>query len=384
MTRRHLIALTSGVICQVRGGESTEFRNIRVQSTGNKVRFISPDLDAPVELRSIGGGMFEGELKLDVRPNRYRYTLEVDGSRIADRSNPLVIANGEKLEAGNLLWHPQALHDDWMKNRIPRGQLQRLMVRCKTPLPFDRQVWIHVPKAYERRTKGLPAFYLLHAGGGSGLATALGSGAPEIADWLIAKQRVKPFVLVMPDLSWPLGYVDTPPNQPTQPSESESDRGTHRDPWVVNHVRVVGDIAKSLREEVFPVIQEQYGLDSSIAGRAIAGVSLGGTATLLIEAQTNGYAHLLSAAVMHNGVMTELFFREIDRRPQASTRPKVIAIAGQNDRFRNVEFTREFARMAEQRGMLEELIIHNFGHSGGPRFLVQAMEAAYGNKSEKK
>ncbi len=366
------------------GEEFTETRKIQVQCTGKKVRLISPDLAGPIEMRSVGDGKFEAELKLDVRPNRYRYQLEVDGKQIADRSNPLVIANGEKLESGNLLWHPQALHDDWIENRIPRGQLQRLMVRCKTPQPHDRQVWIHVPKGYERRTKGLPALYLFHGGGGSGLGNALGSGAPEVADWLIAKRRVKPFVLVMPDLSVPPGYADPSPNQPSRPAESEADRGTHRDPWVVRHVRVVGDTAKSLREEVIPRIEEQYGLDSSIGGRAIAGVSAGGTATLLMEAQTSGYAHLLSAAVMHNGVMNELFFREMDRRPAASKRPKVIAIAGENDSFRNVAFTREFARLAEQRGMLQELTIHNFSHTGGPRFLVQAMEAAYGNKRPKR
>lgn len=384
MTRRHLIAIASGAFRPMSAADSLEMRKIQVQCMGSKVRLISPDIKGPVELRSVGGSLFEAELMLDVRPNCYRYKLEVDGKLMADRSNPLVMANGEKPEPGNMLWHPQALHDDWIGNRIPRGQLQRLMVRCKTPRPHDRQVWIHVPRGYERRTKGLPALYLLHPGGGSGFDTALGWRAPEVADWLIAKRRVKPFVLVMPDLSVPLGYTDSSPNQPTGPAESEADRGTERDPWVVNHVRLVGESAKSLREEVIPVIEDQYSLDSSIGGRAIAGVSGGGTHALLLEAQTKGYAHLLSAAVMHNGVMNELFFREIDSRPASSARPKVIAIAGENDRFRNVEFTREFARQAEQRGMLIELTIHNFGHSGGPRFLVQSMEAAYGNKSEKK
>lgn len=367
MDRRTWMTTTMGIAALGRAEQSTTQRRIIVRADGaQKVRFLSPDMPEPIDMNPTAPGTFEAHLTLDVRPNRYRYRLEVDGKEQADGANPLMVANGGKLESGNLVWHPEPLHQDWLQNRIPRGQLQRMVIRCSHPRPHDCQVWSHVPAGYEGRTKGLPALYLLHAGGGSGLGFAQGMAATEVADWLISQRRVRPFVLVMPDREVPPGYSTPGP------------REASRDEWVKGHIQRVGENAKSLREEIIPVIEKRYGLLAEWRGRAFAGVSGGGTAALLIEAQTSGYAHLISAAVNHNSLMNELFFREMDRRPARASRPKVIAIAGENDSFKNVEFTREFARLAQERGMLQELTIHNFGHSGGPRFLVQAMEAAYG------
>jgi enterochelin esterase-like enzyme len=293
--------------------------------------------------------------------------------------NPLRQADGGALRAGNVLWHPLEVHQAWLAGKIARGRLERVTVRFQDPLPHDRNVWVHVPAGYEGRTKGLPALYLLHGGGGSGLAYCTGDVAPELSDTLLALGRVRPFVTVMPDLDPPAGTRE----------EMKNPFGVDADKWVVELQGQIQKSALDVRENLVLAIEKRYGLRADWSGRTFLGNSGGGYHCLLIEADSKvPYAKVLAPSAMFNPRLNEYFFAALDRRGKAEPRPRLIAAAGENDPMSKTTAAqnlgtiaghcRAFAQMAEERGLLQRKFIHNFGHSGGPEILVETMEAAYG------
>lgn len=361
------------------GYAADNLRRLRVRLDGAKeAELVGGDL-ARQPMKALGGGLFEAELALPERVNRYRYKLRAGAKELADLDNPLRQADGGALRAGNILWHPLEVHQAWLAGKIPRGRLERVTVRCQDPLPHDRNVWVHVPAGYEGRTKGLPALYLLHAGGGSGLSYCVGDVAPELSDTLLALGRVQPFVTVMPDLDPPAGTREEMKN----PFQVDADK------WVVELQGQIQKSALDVRENLVPAMEKRYGLRADWSGRAFLGNSGGGYHCLLIEADSKvPYAKVLAPSAMFNPRLNEYFFAALDRRGKAEPRPRLIAAAGENDPMSKTTAAqnlgtiaghcRAFAQMAEERGLLQRMFIHNFGHSGGPEILVETMEAAYG------
>ncbi|BDC49286.1 hypothetical protein F183_A16020 [Bryobacterales bacterium F-183] len=361
------------------GADNTTTRTLRTKVDGaSAVELVGQDFPSQ-PMKSLGNGVFEAQLELPPRINRYRYKLKVNNALIADPQNPLVQADSERLTAGSILWHPLDVHQAWVDGKIRRGRLERLRVRCSYPTPHDRNVWVHIPAGYERSTKGLPALYLFHAGGGSGLNYASGEVAPDLCDTLISLGKARPFVTIMPDLDPPVGLL--PPN----PYEMRVDANK----WVGELHNRVRKSAEALKTEIIPAVENKYGLKASWDARAMYGNSGGGYHTLILEADHDGpYAKVLSASAMYNPLLTNYFFAAIDKRPKATPRPQIIAAAGDNDpisaavaaqKLGNVdEHCRNFSAMAKERNMLHRMIIHHYGHSGGPEVIAETILAAYG------
>ena len=361
---------------------AAETRVLRVRLPGvDALELIGKDFRSQ-SMKAMSAGVFEAELSLPARVNRYRYKLAIGKTTLADPGNPLRLADSERLRGGNVLWHPASLHKDWLSGNIKRGRLERITVVCSRPTPHERAVWVHIPSGYEDRTKGLPALYLLHGGGGSGLSYCLDDCAPDLSDTLLWLGKVRPFLTIMPDLDPTLGSI------PENPYSLRKEGLL----WIAELQKRVGESAALLKTEIIPAVERRYGLRSDWNSRAIAGNSGGGYHTLMLEADHPApYAKVLAPSAMFNPGLTRYFFESIDRRPKNASRPRVIVSAGVNDPFSDAgraqnlgsvdEHCRAFAELAEQHGMLHKLFIHEFGHSGGPEILVEVMEAAWGRRT---
>lgn len=378
MLRRRLLLGAAGVAAaRLRAEPEKRVLQVRLPDAAG-VELVGVDFPAQ-PMKKTGQGVFEAELSLPARVNRYRYKLKVGDATLADPGNPHRIAEGERLRAGNVLWHPMAVHEAWHKGKIPRGRLERIFVPCSQPTPHERAVWVHTPAGYEGRTKGFPALYLLHGAGGSGLSYCADDFAPDLSDTLLSLGKVRPFLTVMPDVDPSLGSI--PPNP--------YDLRTQGLLWMTEFVKRMGRSAELLRTEIIPAVERRYGLRTDWRSRAVMGNSAGGAHTLMLEADSKSpYAKVLGPSAMFNPPMNDYFFNAIDRRGKDVPRPRLIASAGRNDPFSELGkaqnlgtadgHCRAFGAQAEQRGMLHKMFIHDSGHSGGPEMLVEMMEAAYG------
>jgi enterochelin esterase-like enzyme len=378
MLRRRLLLGAAGMASAQLGAEP-EKRVLQVRFPNvEKVELAGVDFPAQ-SMKTIGADLFEAELSLPARLNRYRYKLKVGQTTLADPSNPLRIAEGERLRAGNVLWHPLAVHEAWVAGKIKRGRLERIFVPCSQPTPHEQAVWVHTPAGYEGRTKGLPALYLLHGAGGSGLSYCADDLAPDLSETLLSLGKVRPFLTVMPDVDPSQGSI--PPNPYNIRTQGML--------WMTELVKRMGKLAELLRTEIIPAVERRYGLRADWRSRAVMGNSGGGTITLMLEADSKSpYAKVLGPSAMFNPPMNDYFFNAIDRRGENVPRPRLIASAGRNDpaselgKAQNLstvdDYCRAFGAQAEQRGMLHKMSVHDYGHSGGPEMLVEVMEAAYG------
>lgn len=378
MLRRRLLLSAAG-LASARLRAEPEKRVLQVQLPGAaRVELVGVDFPAQL-MRKTGEGVFEAELSLPARINRYRYKLKVGDATLADPANPLRIAEGERLRAGNVLWHPLPVHEAWLAGKIKRGRLERIFVPCSQPTPHERVVWVHIPAGYEGRTKGLAALYLLHGGGGSGLSYCADDFAPDLSDTLLSLGKVRPFLTIMPDLDPPLG------SRPPFPYSLRTDGAK----WMVELVKRVGVSAALLRNEIIPAVERRYGLRADWRSRAVMGNSGGGVHTLMLEADSKApYARVLGPSAMFNPPINDYFFAALDRRGKDVSRPLLIASAGTNDPLSVVgtaqnlgtvdEHCRAFAARAKERGLSHKMLLHDYGHSGGPEMLVEVMEAAYG------
>lgn len=208
-----------------------------------------------------------------MEPDFYTASFTVDGVRALDPGNPLIKYNLFSTE--NRLHVPGPKDLPWEINDVPHGVIHRQHYRSAI-VGEEREVLVYTPPGYDPAAKQTyPVLYLLHGySDGEDAWTTVGR-ANIILDNLIARGEAQPMVIVMP-----LGYGNR---------QIVADRGALRGPG--------GDIAwrasnenygKSLVEEIIPLIEKSYRVSPDRAARGIAGLSMGGTQSLLYGLKTPG------------------------------------------------------------------------------------------------
>ncbi|MGC4017718.1 MAG: alpha/beta hydrolase-fold protein [Luteolibacter sp.] len=219
-------------------------------------------------------------------PDVYSYSFTVDGKHVTDPANPdrkegafgneslISVAGGGK-EAP---WES--------RDEVPRGQIHRHAYRSNIA-SHDRELFVYTPPGYSAKTeKPLPVLYLLH--GFSDLANAWSTigRAPVILDNLIADGKVTPMIVVMP-----LGYGD-------MSVVANGWEGRNKDgAWQKN----LTAFDRTLIEEVIPLAESNYKIRKDRDGRAVAGLSMGGSESLqagLLHPDTFGWVGAFSSGGM--------------------------------------------------------------------------------------
>jgi enterochelin esterase-like enzyme len=222
----------------------------------NEVRLFSTDIfngSLQADLAKAENGVWQIAIG-PIDPGAYRYNFNVDGVSVIDpRSASVSESYGN---AWSMLYIPGA---DFMEAKdVPHGAIASVTYYSKSLSKF-RRMHIYTPPGYETGTQKYPIFYLLHGAGDSDDSWTSVGRAGFIMDNLIAAQKAKPMIVVMP-----AGHT-APFDLP------RSAAGLRYDDFVNDFVN-----------NIVPYAETHYRVLRDREHRAIAGLSMGGAQTLEI------------------------------------------------------------------------------------------------------
>jgi len=189
-------------------------------------------------------------------PEIYEYNFIVDGLQVADPANSWLKFWGGT--AKNLVLVPGDPPMFFEQQRVPHGTVHVHKYASKS-LGATRGLYIYTPPGYEENLQiKYPVLYLLHGMGDTEDAWTVVGRANLIVDNLLAANKTKPLVIVMP-------YGHTPSAPPDMRSLDN-----------------YAGFEKDLVEDVIPYIQKCYRVSTEQKDRAIAGLSMGGGQALTV------------------------------------------------------------------------------------------------------
>jgi enterochelin esterase-like enzyme len=197
-------------------------------------------------------------------PDLYGYGFIADGVNLLDPNNPTIKPN--LIQPQNVVEVNGATPQLWNVAEVPHGVIHHHFFKSKV-VGDQRDFYVYTPPAFDPKAKTkYPVLYLLHGYSDSADGwTAVGK-ANAILDNLIAQGKVKPMIVVMP-----LGY-GTP-----EMIKLKWSAWSHQDVRQQNF----DGFRKSLLTEVMPMVEGSYPVSTKREDRAIAGLSMGGSESLL-------------------------------------------------------------------------------------------------------
>ncbi len=213
-----------------------------------------------------------------VAAGAYRYVLNVDGLPVVDPGNPATAESFNNV--WSLFYVPGSDFMDTLD--VPHGNVATVTYFSKS-LQQWRRMHVYTPPGYELGKGKYPIFYLLHGSGDCDDAWTSVGRAGFIFDNLIAAQKAKPMVVILP----------------------------------AGHTRSNLDDAfiQDFLTDIQPYAESHYRVYHDRVHRAIAGLSMGGGQSLHI-----GIPHLENFAYI--GVFSAGIFGIIpDGRPAANPGP---------------------------------------------------------------
>ena len=200
----------------------------------------------------------------------YRYSFNVDGVTVLDPNNPATS------ESNMNSWSMFGVAgSDFMDTRtVPHGAIAEVTYYSSSLKTF-RRMHVYTPPGYETGSKRYPVFYLLHGAMDSDDSWSSVGRAGFILDNLIADNRAKPMIVVMPD--------------------------GHTGPFRMGQPRLpVNEFVMDFNSDIVPYIRDNYRVLTNRKNTAIAGLSMGGGHTLNIgipNLQDYAYIGVFSSGV---------------------------------------------------------------------------------------
>ncbi len=188
-----------------------------------------------------------------LEPGLSEYTFLLDGVSIIDPSNPLKKQGARGAGSSQLIvpGDPPRLWE--MRASVPHGTVHVHWYRSPS-WNVARRFHVYTPAGYETGRARYPVLYLLHGGGDTDREWTETGKANIILDTLIAQERAKPMIVVMPDGQSPEGT----PNS------------------VIERERQAVLFDRELIQGVMAEVERMYRVDTTREARAIAGLSMGG------------------------------------------------------------------------------------------------------------
>jgi enterochelin esterase family protein len=197
-------------------------------------------------------------------PDFYGYSFIADGVSLIDPSNWMMKPNF--LFKQSEVHVPGGSSLPWEVNDIPHGEIHHHFYKSGVG-GDERDYFVYTPPAYNPGAKTkYPVLYLLHGFSDDASGWSAVGRANVILDNLIAQGTAKPMLVVMPlgygapEILWKgfAGFSDT----------------TLRD-------RNFDKFREALLTEVIPQVEKEYQVSTNRDSRAIAGLSMGGSESLL-------------------------------------------------------------------------------------------------------
>jgi enterochelin esterase family protein len=223
-------------------------------------------------------------------PDYYSYSFVVDGVRTLDPKNPTIKQGIASLD--NMMSVPGKESEFQENQKVPHGEIRQVWYSSST-LNQQRRMHIYTPPGYDASSDKYPVFYLLHGGGDEDSGWSTIGRAGFILDNLIAAQKAKPMLVVMPN-----GSLPRPANLPrVAPGQTPP-----------------ADVAKRMAElqqrfpdellkDVIPIVEKSFRVKTGGENRALAGLSMGGgqtLATISTSPDQFAYVGVWSAGIFGN------------------------------------------------------------------------------------
>lgn len=229
----------------------------------------------------------------------YSYTVIVDGFKTTDPNNVYIIRDVASVFNVFIVGGGKA--DLYQVSKVPHGSVTRRWYDSPGN-GMARRMTIYTPAGYETSKEKYPVLYLLHGAGGDEEAWIALGRASQILDNLIAQGKTKPMIVVM-----------TNGNVIQEAAPGESTMGYYKPSFMIEHTM------DGLFEETFPdvikFVESNYRVKAEKAGRAIAGLSMGGYHSLHISRYYSNmfdYVGLFSAAIIPNQNVKSKVYDNLD------------------------------------------------------------------------
>jgi len=244
---------------EVRSDNSVTFRFLAPNAQEVKLEREGAE---PLAMQKDDGGVWS-VTTAPLTPDYYGYSILVDGVRNLDPFNHLLVPNF--LTPANAV-HIPAPGLPWEVSDVPHGEIHHHFYKSAVA-GDDRDFYVYTPPGYDAAGKATyPVLYLLHGYSDDASGWTAVGHANVIFDNLIAQGKAKPMMVVMP-----LGYG----------TMEMIRRGWGA--WGDNGVRMKNsaNFTQALLTEVMPRVESEYRIAKEHNSRAIAGLSMGGSESLL-------------------------------------------------------------------------------------------------------
>ncbi len=237
-------------------------------------------------------------------PDFYGYAYVADGVSLIDPANPLMKPNLLHTESQVQVPGPPSL--PWEVSDVPHGVIHHHFYKSAV-IGDERDFYVYTPPGFDpRNRRTYPVLYLLHGFSDDASGWTAVGRAHVILDNLIAQGRAKPMLVVMP-----LGY-----GAPEMVSHGFG-AFAHADLRQRNFDR----FSQALITEVIPQVERQYQVARDRNSRAVAGLSMGGSESLLTG--LNALDKFAWIGAFSSGGLTEDFqaqFPALDSKANAQLR----------------------------------------------------------------
>jgi len=234
----------------------------------------------------------------------YSYSFLVDGVRVLDPNN--VYVNRDVVTLSNIFIIKGGNGDFYSVNKVPHGSVTRRWYDSPGN-GTSRRITIYTPPGYETGKDKYPVLCLLHGMGGDEEAWMALGRTSQILDNLIAQGKAKPMIVVM-----------TNGNVALEAAPGESDLGLQKPSFMLPHT-MDGKMEETFKD-VITFVEGNYRVQKEKAGRAIAGLSMGGFHSLHISRyypDTFDYVGLFSAAINPREGTSSPVYENIDETLRA-------------------------------------------------------------------
>jgi enterochelin esterase-like enzyme len=265
-------------------------------------------------------------------PDFYGYSFVADGVSLIDPSNSLLKPNLLSTQSQVHVPGPASL--PWEVSGVSHGVVHHHFYKSGV-VGDERDFYVYTPAGYDSRsTQTYPVLYLLHGFSDDASGWTAVGRANVILDNLIAQGKAKPMLLVMP-----LGYG--------APEIVAHGFGAFADAQL--RQRNFDRFSKALLTEVIPQVEATYLVVKDRNSRAIAGLSMGGSESLLTG--LNAIDKFAWIGAFSSGGLTEDFsaeFPTLDSKANQQLRALWIA-CGTDDHL--IDLNRRFRSWLASRGV---------------------------------
>jgi enterochelin esterase family protein len=200
-----------------------------------------------------------------LEPDYYGYAFVADSVSLLDPHNPLMKPN--LLNPQSMVHAPGPPSLPWEVNDVAHGIVHHHFYKSGV-VGDQRHYYVYTPPGYDSvAKKSYPVLYLLHGYSDDADGWTAVGRANVILDNLIAQNKAKPMIVVMP-----LGYGDLEMLAHGSVAFSHNDL----------RQRNLDNFRKALLTEVIPQVEKEYDVAKDRNSRAIAGLSMGGSESLFV------------------------------------------------------------------------------------------------------